>query len=106
MSRSGGQMENLFHTSFSNQNTKPQNYPKQVTQKGTRPNGTGAVALNSLGYPAASGPSDVGDATYRMNFTISNPRQGAVVLYFRTTTTLQGSPDESWGLDNVIVTGS
>lgn len=106
MTRSGGQMENLFHTSFSNQNTKPQNYPKQVTQKGTRPNGTGAIALNSLGYPQASGNFDVGDATYRMSFTVSNPRQGEVVLYFRTTTALQGLSDESWGLDNVTVTGS
>lgn len=41
-----------------------------------------------------------------MNFTISNARQGKVVLQFRTTTAMQGTSDESWGLDNVTVTGS
>ncbi len=101
-----GVKQNLFHTSFSNQATKPQHYPKQVTDKGTRPNGTKALALNSLGYPKASAKFDVGDAIYRMTFTVSNPTGGEVVFHFHTTTPLQGEPDESWGLDNVQVTGN
>jgi hypothetical protein len=98
--------ENVFHTSFANQATKPQNYPRQVTEKGTQPAGTGAIAVNTLGYSAFPGPNNIGDATYHMSFTVSNPGGGAVTLLFHTTTPGQGAPDESWGLDNVSVSGN
>jgi len=100
-----GVRANLFHTSFSNQNTKPQHYPNQI-DKGTRPNGTKALALNALGYPKASAKFDVGDAIYRMSFNVSNPTGGEVIFHFHTTTPLQGETDESWGLDNVQVSGN
>ena len=104
-SRNGGARENVFHTSFSNQATKPQHFPKQI-DGGTSPNGRGAYLLNALGYPKASAKFDVGDAIYRLSYTISNPGAGPVVLYFHTTTPMQDINDESWGLDNVSVTGN
>ena len=104
VSRNGGARQNVFHTSFSNQATKPQHFPKQI-DGGTSPNGRGAYLLNALGYPKASGKYDVGDAIYRLTYTISNPGAGPVVLYFHTTTPMQDINDESWGLDNVSVTG-
>ena len=105
VSRNGAPRENVFHTSFSNQATKPQHFPKQITD-GTSPNGKGAFAINQLGYPKASGKFDVGDAIYRLSYTISNPGAGPLVLYFHTTTPLQDLNDESWGLDNVTVGGN
>ena len=105
VSRNGGARENVFHTSFSNQATKPQNYPKQVDQ-GTNPNGRGAYKLNALGYPKASGKFDAGDAIYRLSYTVSNPGAGPLVFYFHSTTPLQDLNDESWGIDNVSVTGN
>ena len=105
VSRSGGARQNVFHTSFSNQATKPQHFPKQVTD-GTSPADKGAFSTNALGYPKASGKYDVGDAVYKLKYTISNPTAGPLVLYFHTTTPLQDLSDESWGIDNVSVSGS
>jgi hypothetical protein len=105
VSRNGGARENVFHTSFSNQATKPQHFPKQVTD-GTSPADKGAAYTNLLGYPKASGKFDVGDAIYKLSYTISNPGAGPLVLYFHTTTDLQDINDESWGLDNVSYSGS
>jgi hypothetical protein len=48
----------------------------------------------------------VGDAIYKLSYTISNPGAGPLVLYFHTTTPLQDLNDESWGLDNVMVAGN
>ena len=105
VSRNGGARANVFHTSFSNQATKPQHFPKQI-DAGTSPNGRGAYLINALGYAKATGKFDNGDAIYRLSYTISNPGAGPLVLYFHTTTPMQDINDESWGLDNVSVTGS
>jgi len=83
-----GTRSNLFHTSFSNQSTKPQHFPKQVTD-GTSPADKGAYAVNLLGYPKAAGKFDAGDAIYKLTYTISNPSGGPVVFYLHTTTPLQ-----------------
>ena len=105
VSRNGGARENVFHTSFSNQATKPQHFPKQITD-GTSPNDKGAYAVNLLGYPKGAGKFDVGDAIYKLKYTISNPGAGPLTLYFHPTTPLQSLDDESWGIDNVAVSGS
>ena len=105
VSRNGGARENVFHTSFSNQSTKPQHFPKQVTA-GTSPADKGAFGTNLLGYPKAAGKFDAGDAIYKLTYTISNPGGGAVVFYLHSTTQLQDLNDESWGIDNVSVSGS
>ena len=104
VSRNGGARENVFHTSFSNQATKPQHFPRQITD-GTSPADKGAYSINALGYPKASGKYDVGDAVYKLKYTISNPGAGPLVLYFHTTTPLQDLTEESWGIDNVSVGG-
>jgi hypothetical protein len=106
VSKSGGAVENVFETSFSNQATKPQNYPRQIDDGGTSPAHTGALSTNTLGYPKGEGKFDVGDAIYGMSFTVSNPSRGEMVFYFRTTTQLQALNDESWGLDNVVVSAN
>jgi hypothetical protein len=105
VSKNGGARENVFHTSFSNQATKPQNFPKQVNE-GTSPNDRGALMTNALGYPKAAGKFDVGDAIYRLTYTVSNPSAGPLVFYFHTTTPLQSLDDESWGIDNVSISGN
>ena len=102
VSKNGGARQNLFHTSFSNQATKPQNFPKQI-DLGTSPNDKGALMINALGYPKASGKYDVGDAIYHLSYTVSNPGSTALVFYFHRTTPSQDLNDESWGLDNVSV---
>jgi len=105
VSRNGAARENVFHTSFSNQSTKPQHFPKQVTD-GTSPADKGALLVNALGYPKASGKFDAGDAIYHLTYTVSNPGAGPLVFYFHTTTPMQDLNDESWGIDNVSVSGS
>jgi hypothetical protein len=98
--------ENVFHTSFANQGTKPQNYPRQITDGGMSPAGFGAVAVNSLGYSPMGHPTDMGDTVYHMSFTVSNPAAGAVKFLFHMTTANQGDNDEIWGLNNVLVSGN
>ncbi|HEX6575101.1 MAG TPA: hypothetical protein VF042_09005 [Gemmatimonadaceae bacterium] len=105
VSKSGGAKENVFHTSFSNQSTKPQHFPKQVTD-GTSPADKGAYATNLLGYPKGAGKFDVGDAIYKLTYTVSNPGGGPVVFYLHSTTPLQDLNDESWGIDNVSIGGN
>ena len=105
VSKNGGARENVFHTSFSNQATKPQNFPKDING-GTSPNDRGAAATNTLGYPKSSGKFDVGDAIYHLTYTVSNPGAGPLVFYFHSTTPLQDLNDESWGIDNVSVSGN
>lgn len=105
VSRNGAAPENIFHTSFSNQATKPQNFPKDING-GTSPNDKGAAAINTLGYPKASGKYDVGDAIYHLTYTVSNPGSGALTFLFHRTTPSQDLNDESWGLDNVLVSGN
>lgn len=105
VSKNGGARENVFHTSFSNQATKNQNFPRQI-DGGSSPNDRGAVATNTLGYPKGAGKYDVGDAVYHLTYTVSNPGAGPLVFYLHTTTPLQSLNDESWGLDNVSVSGN
>jgi hypothetical protein len=103
VSRDGAAPENIFHTSFSNQATKPQNFPRDING-GTGPNDKGASAVATLGYPKGAGKYDVGDATYHLTYTVSNPGAGALTFLFHRTTPSQDLNDESWGLDNVLVT--
>ena len=105
VSKNGEARQNVFHTSFSNQSTKPQHFPKQVTD-GTSPADKGALMVNALGYPKAAGKFDAGDAIYRLTYTVSNPGAGPLVFYFHSTTPMQDLNDESWGIDNVSVSGN
>ena len=105
VSKNGAPRENIFHTSFSNQATKPQNFPRDING-GTGPNDKGALMTDALGYPKGAGKYDVGDAVYRLTYTVSNPGAGPLVFYFHTTTPLQDLNDESWGIDNVSVSGN
>jgi len=88
----------LLDTSFSNNRKVDtdgsyQNYPKP----GSRPQ-AGAASINALGYNAF-----FGDATYRLEFTFAH---SAATMRANFTSSLfegKGTQDESWGLDNVMV---
>ncbi|MDC0708282.1 SBBP repeat-containing protein [Stigmatella sp. ncwal1] len=74
-----------LETTFSNTNSK-QSYPS----RGSLP-GTGADALNTLGYGK-------GDSLYRLKFTLSHKSSELKLNFFA-----RGLKEETWGLDNVEV---
>lgn len=66
--------------------------------------GSGAHALNSLGYPPENGDANrfIGDAVYRITLTFAHT--GAALAFRFTSASNTGSAnDERWGLDNVRV---
>ncbi len=72
-----------------------QSYP-QDSGTANNPSRTGAFSVNTLGY------TFYGDSIYRFQFSI--PHTGSVAeLKFRGIN-LQAASDESWGLNNVVVT--
>lgn len=75
----------LLDTTFSNTDSK-QSYPA----RGSLP-GTGADALNTLGYSK-------GDSLYRLKFTLSHRSPELKLNFFA-----RGLKGETWGLDNVEV---
>ncbi|AQQ70742.1 hypothetical protein SMSP2_01103 [Limihaloglobus sulfuriphilus] len=87
----------LLNTTFTNLNNSgqgprqsyPDNYPS------SHPAHTGASAVRSLGYKA-------GDSTYHLVYTF-NHLEDDVVINFQGSS-MQSVSDESWGLDNIIVT--
>lgn len=69
---------------------------------GSNPRGTGAAEINTLGYPIVTGnPGTFGDSVYRLSFTFPHSADSLVLNF--TASNLQGVGDESWGLDNVVV---
>ncbi|MDY7230333.1 SBBP repeat-containing protein [Hyalangium rubrum] len=77
--------QTLLHSTFSNTASK-QSYPV----KGSLP-GTGADAINTLGY-------EKGDSLYRLKFTLTDRSSELKLIFFG-----QGLQGEAWGLDNVEV---
>src|SRR5579859_7688161 len=109
---------NLLHTTFSNvQNCfgcdRCQDFP------GTYPGSeyqakTGAVETNSLGYhflygsPCTTVSMDAGDAVYRLSYSFPHTDTSLALDFSDSLTGAKLTRDESWGLDNVVVstTGS
>jgi hypothetical protein len=88
----------LLNTTFSNVAGHNQAYP------GTFPGGnfaprTGAIANNTLGY------GGFGDSTYFLTFSTVTNASGSIVFTFNGTG-LQQSGDESFGIDNLVVSGT
>lgn len=77
--------QTLLHSTFSNRDSK-QSYPI----KGS-PAGTGADAINTLGY-------EKGDSLYRLKFTLTDRSSDLKVIFFG-----DGLEGQDWGLDNVEV---
>ncbi|MBU0576935.1 fibronectin type III domain-containing protein, partial [Patescibacteria group bacterium] len=83
----------LLHTTFSVTNdlqTYPDAYPGNDHLRGT-----GSAEFKTLGY------SYYGDSVYHLNFIFPHA-ESSLTLSF-SGSGLQGTGDESWGLDNVIV---
>lgn len=64
---------------------------------------TGASAINTLGYTFPN--QSIGDSTYNLTFTTTADAAGAVMFSFLASN-LQPPGDESFGLDNIVVSGS
>lgn len=99
---SGGPV--LLHTTFSNFPGRTQDYPgtyDDIPDGATNPVKAGAVEVNTLGY---GGFSDFpgGDSVYHLSFLFPDTA-GSVMFNFIGGPGLTSVADESWGLDNVIV---
>lgn len=90
----------LLTTTFSNEPEHRQAYPDPYPN-GDYPAGTGAAAINSLGYDSGD-EEDYSDSTYRLVFEVDHT--AATVAFQVAASNLQAFPDEYWGIDNVRVT--
>lgn len=86
----------LVRTTFSNVLFRSQSYPGSFPGDASYGARTGAAEANTLGY------GWYGDAVYRFEIDLDH-RSPTLVLAFAGRN-LQHFSDESWGLDNVIVT--
>ncbi len=92
-----GSGNNLLDATFANWPGQTQSFPKPVGG-GTFAAGTGAAAVNALGYTIFGNPLD---SVYHMEFTFAHAG-GALSLNWSSTLN-QFADDESWGLDNIVV---
>lgn len=90
----------LLRTTFSNHSSRRQAYPDWYPG-GDHPGLSAATETDTLGYPIVGG-SIVGDSVYRLNFTFSHSASSLTFNFHGSPT--QDIPDESWGLDKVVVT--
>ena len=92
----------LLHTTFSNVNgvaDHRQAYP-DAYPNGDHAAGTGAAAINSLGYTQGSAHHNK-DSTYRLVFEVDHAT--ASLMLRIAAQNLSPFPDEYWGIDNVKV---
>ena len=93
----------LLDTTFSNVPGSPpfdrQAYP-DMWPAGDNPATTGSSEFNTLGYTFNSQPRD---SVYELEFSFPHTAN-SVQLDFEFLAPNQGLADESWGLDNVVVT--
>lgn len=91
--------QEVISTDFSNdekRQTWPDNHPF-----GDNPGGSGAAATDSLGYWYGE-ESNLADSTYHVERTFGH--EGPILWLDFLGRDLQGIEDESWGIDNVVVT--
>lgn len=85
-----------LHATFTKSpNTGAQSYPAAYPGPDNAPE-TGAASTGTLGY------TGYGDAMYRLSYTFPHSASSLVVRIKGQN--LQGTGDESWGIDNVLVT--
>lgn len=108
----GAPVTTLLRTTFSNQKTVQQSYPKAYGAAGSGNRaGDGAFASDALGFkndPTVNTPifDSYGDTWYKMSFTGTNPCGAGNAMYLLWSVpgaTLQSNYDESWGVDNVSI---
>lgn len=90
----------ILTTTFSNWSFYDQSYSDNFFS--SHPAQTGAVAVNSLGYPLAM----AGDATYHITSGWGFGETTGDLTFTFYGVNLQGNADESWGIDNLKVTVS
>ncbi len=93
----------LFQTTFSNNANAGQWFPNQIGQGVTSSPGTGADPNSQtlLQFPPING-ADLANAVYHLSFTF--PHADSALAFSVSASGLQGISDESWGIDNVVVT--
>lgn len=84
---------NLLHATFANCECKFQSYPETYPDVHL-PGLTGADEVDTLGYDL--------DSVYDLELTFFHD-QPELRLTFAGSRNLQGVPDESWGIDNIVV---
>jgi hypothetical protein len=97
----------LLHTTFANPLNSvdtPQHYPDEYGAV-VHPAQTGAAEIDTLGYP-----SNFGDSVYHFSFTFPHVAESAEFWFVANGYTggplPYGIADESWGLDNVVVSAT
>jgi hypothetical protein len=94
----------LLNETFSNFQFQTQSYGPNASDIGRT--GSDAALYGHLGYfwnPAAYYPEDGGDSTYHLSFTFAPTGASTQIAFFGDTT--HGIEDESFGIDNVRVSG-
>jgi hypothetical protein len=94
--RTGG-AQRILQTTFSNKPRDAQAYPGAFPGSAFGA-GTGALALNSLGYP--EGEDHMGDSSYRIRLIFTHTGE-TLRMAFGSQQTF--GANERWGLDNVRV---
>jgi len=96
-----------FTTDFSNKVTTKQHFPNDET--GVLNPGLSTATADALGYNLSStkGKGSATDATYKLMFELETvPCSGPVNFVFRSPSQVQSVADESWGLDNIVISGT
>ena len=96
----------LLHTTFNNLDGYPEVYPQAYP--GTYPDAsnpprTGSLENNTLGflYPRFN-PDDIVDCIYRLSYQFDHSSSSIEINF--SASGLQILTDESWGIDNVMIT--
>lgn len=88
----------LLDTSFSNNPKVKDDGSYQDYPRPGSPPRTGAISKNTLGYNAF-----FGDSIYRFEFAFAHSASTVTVNFSSSLFEGKGTEDESWGLDNVVV---
>jgi len=93
LSVSGGPV--LLYTTFGTHSPRYQSYPDNYGTGASYTWNTGASAIGTLGY------TFYGDAIYHLEYTFPYSNSNLIINF--AARNLQGITDESWGIDNVII---
>lgn len=99
----------VFTTSFSNQKTVQQNFPRSIYDGGGSPAFTGAYAVGSLGFTSADFNVPLfrseADSEYHIERNVTSPcgSSDIIVIFRGSPDNWQTASDEAWGIDNVAV---
>lgn len=91
----------IFNTNFANFGGDTQSFVSQTNFTGNTAaarTGSDAARAGQLGF----GTGDFGDSTYHLTFTFANASPNLVLNFISQEN--EGSGNEGWGLDNVMVT--